>query len=158
MTSPRRSSARTPRSRPAPPLGPILEFMRLLWALDHGLLKTSKAMNRRFGVTGLQRLVLRIVGKQGRVSAGELAATLYVHPSTLTGVLRRLTERGALTRTVDPGDGRRALFSLTPRGRRLNRLQAGTVEAAVRALLARTPPDALETTARVLSRLVQSLA
>jgi DNA-binding MarR family transcriptional regulator len=39
------------------------------------------------GVTGPQRLVLRVVGLFPGMSAGELATVLRVHPSTLTGVL-----------------------------------------------------------------------
>jgi DNA-binding MarR family transcriptional regulator len=135
----------------------VLNFMRLLWALDHGLVKASKAMHRRFGVTALQRLVIRIVGKDRGISAGELAATLHVHPSTLTGVLRRLCARGILVRATDPADGRRALFALTARGKRIDRLRTGTVEAAVRGALAATTDAELAATARVLSRLVTAL-
>ena len=36
-------------------LSPELEFMRLLWAVEHGLQTTSKRMARRIGVTGPQR-------------------------------------------------------------------------------------------------------
>jgi hypothetical protein len=46
-----------------PALGDILDFMRLLWAVDHGLHSTSKRMNTSIGVTGPQRLVLRMTGK-----------------------------------------------------------------------------------------------
>src|ERR687884_1409361 len=94
-------------------LGPVLEFMKQLWALDHGLQTVSKRMESRFGITGPQRLVVRIVGRFPGISAGALADVLHVHPSTLTGVLRRLEERGVLQRRGDPNDGRRALFGLT---------------------------------------------
>ena len=124
------------------PLGPVLEFMKLLWALDHGLQSTSKRMEASYGITGPQRLVVRIVGRFPGISAGGLAEVLHVHPSTLTGVLRRLEERGVLQRKADPHDRRRALFGLTPRGRKLDTLRAGTVEAAVRRVLARMPAEA----------------
>ena len=42
-------------------LGRVLEFMRVLWAVDHALQSTSKWMEVRLGVTGPQRLVIRIV-------------------------------------------------------------------------------------------------
>jgi len=42
-------------------LGPVLEFMKQLWAVDHGLQSLSKRMESRFGITGPQRLVVRIV-------------------------------------------------------------------------------------------------
>ena len=73
-----------------PPLGEQLEFMRLLWAIDHGLQTRSKRMAAALGVTGPQRLVIRIVGRFPGVSAGQLARILHLDPSTLTGILRRL--------------------------------------------------------------------
>ena len=120
-------------------LGRVLEFMRLLWAVDHALQSTSKWMETRLGVTGPQRLVIRMIGCFPGVSAGALADLLHVHPSTLTGVLRRLTDRGAIRRTADPRDSRRALFWLTARGRRVDRLRSGTVEAAITRALANVP-------------------
>ncbi len=35
-----------------PPLGKVLDFLRLLWAVDHGLNRTSKRMEVELGVTG----------------------------------------------------------------------------------------------------------
>jgi DNA-binding MarR family transcriptional regulator len=123
-------------------LGPVLEFMKQLWALDHGLQTVSKRMESRFGITGPQRLVVRIVGRFPGISAGALAEILHVHPSTLTGVLRRLEQRGMIVRRSDPKDARRALFGLTPRGRKMDTLRTGTVEQAVRRVLARMPQEA----------------
>jgi DNA-binding MarR family transcriptional regulator len=142
----------------APPLGRVLEFMQLLWAVDHGLMRGSKRMERTLGVTGPQRLVVRIVGRRPGISAGGLAETLHVHPSTLTGVLRRLVERGVLERVRDPGDARRALFHLTRRGREVDATRSGTVEAVVRGAMASLSSDDLVAAGRVLARLGQALA
>jgi MarR family transcriptional regulator, organic hydroperoxide resistance regulator len=84
--------------------------------------------------------VVRIVGRFPGISAGEVADILHLHPSTLTGVLKRLGDRGLLERRADPADGRRALLELTVRGRKVDRLRDGTVEAAVRRTLRRLPP------------------
>src|SRR5437899_7072059 len=108
-----------------PPLGAVLDFMRLLWAVDHSLQSASKRMESTFGVTGPQRLVVRIVGRFPGIAAGRVAEILHVHPSTLTGILKRLEARGVLQRRADPRDGRRALFSLTPRGRKLDTVRTG---------------------------------
>ncbi len=109
-----------PDPAPGAGLGPVLEFMRLLWATDHGLQSASKAMATRLGVTGPQRLVIRILGRRAELSAGELSRILLVHPSTLTGVLQRLQGRGLVERRADPQDRRRALLRLTPAGRRVD--------------------------------------
>ena len=123
-------------------LGPVLEFMKQLWAVDHGLQTISKRLESQHGITGPQRLVVRIVGRTPGISAGALAQVLRMHPSTLTGILRRLETRGVLTRKSDPNDARRALFALTAKGRKVDMLKTGTVEAAVRRVLAKLPSEA----------------
>jgi len=116
-------------------LGSTLEFMRLLWGLDHALQKRSKGMAARHGVTGPQRLALRIVSRAPDVSAGDLAATLKIHPSTLTGVLQRLERRRLVTRRLDRGDRRRQRIALSPRGRAVMKASAGSIEQAVARVL-----------------------
>jgi DNA-binding MarR family transcriptional regulator len=138
-------------------LGEVIEFMRLLWAVDHGLSASSKQMDAVFGVTGPQRLVIRIVGRHPGIAAGRIAEILHVHPSTLTGVLGRLVERGILTRQTDPQDGRRALFGLTPAGKKLDALRSGTIEAKVRSALGKLPPRELAAARRVLTALAGAL-
>jgi DNA-binding MarR family transcriptional regulator len=139
------------------PLGPVLEFMRALWALDHAFQSASKRMESRLGVTSPQRLVVRIVGRFPRISAGEVAEILHIHPSTLTGVLKRLEARGVIARTADPKDGRRALLALTARGRELDQLRSGTVEAAVRKVLTRIPPQTARSARTLAETLVAEL-
>ena len=138
-------------------LGDVIEFMRLLWAVDHGLEASSKRMDVDFGVTGPQRLVIRIVGRHPGIAAGRIAEILHVHPSTLTGILGRLVERGILTRSSDPNDARRALFGLTNAGEKLDSLRSGTVEAKVRRALASMSPRDLAAAKRVLSTVGESL-
>jgi DNA-binding MarR family transcriptional regulator len=113
----------------------VLRFMQILWRVVHGLERASKRMATTHGVTGPQRLVLRLVGLQPGISAGALAGILHVHPSTLTGVLRRLQGQGMLARGSAPGDRRRAVLKLTAKGRRINDVRRGTIEAAVETAL-----------------------
>jgi MarR family transcriptional regulator, organic hydroperoxide resistance regulator len=138
-------------------LGRVLEFMRMLWAVDHALQSTSKWMEARLGVTGPQRLVIRMIGCFPGISAGALAALLHVHPSTLTGVLRRLTDRAAIRRSADPRDSRRALFWLTARGRRVDRLRSGTVESAITRALARASSGSRAAARGLLARVAVEL-
>jgi DNA-binding MarR family transcriptional regulator len=114
-----------------PELGDVLEFMRVIWQLDHALQRTSKLMEKNLGMTGPQRLVIRIVGRFPEIPAGQLAKLLHLHPSTITGVLKRLEEQGLLHRRVDTEDGRRSLLRLTERGKIFDVAAAGTVEACV---------------------------
>lgn len=129
--------ARETELRTADPdtLPEVLQFMRLLWALVHSLDRVSKHMSQELGVTGPQRLALRVVGLFPGISAGQLANILHIHPSTLTGILQRLIEQRLVVRTVSAGDRRRAQLRLTSRGAKINQLTGGTVEAAVHAVL-----------------------
>lgn len=140
-----------------PQLGDVLDFMRLLWAVDHGLQSTSKRMETTLGVTGPQRLVVRLVGRFPGITAGTLAQILHVHPSTLTGVLKRLEKRGLLERKSDPLDGRKALFALTEAGRGLDVPATGTVEAAVQRVLSKMTRARILHTQDVLNALAEEL-
>jgi DNA-binding MarR family transcriptional regulator len=139
------------------PLGETLSFMQLLWALTHGMESASKRMHAELGVTGPQRLVLRIVGHHGRISAGELAEILHIHPSSLTGMLRRLEDSELIRRESDPFDRRRALIELTRRGMRLNDGRSGTIEASIAAALSKLPKDKVAGAKAVLKALAASL-
>ncbi len=149
-----------PVNQPAeqpPELPHVLSFLRHLWAVHHALQAASKRMQRRYQVTGLQRLTVRIVGRSPGISAGALADVLHVHPSTLTGVLRRLVARGLLERVSDARDRRKALFALTPAGRRIDASKRGTVEAAVARALASLPAESIAAAREVLESIERSL-
>lgn len=142
---------------PDRPLGEVLEFMRALWAVNHALETTSRRMRRQLGVSGPERMVVRLVGRYPGISAGELARILHVHPSTLTGLLQRLVRRGMLRRTADADDGRRALFTLAAKGAAIDHVRSGTVEAAVKAALASLAPRDARVAAAVLEHLHRTL-
>lgn len=114
--------------------------MKILWGLVHALEVRSKRMRRTIGVTGPQRLVMRVLGRRPGATAGEIAATLEIHASTLTGILARLEKGGMIARRIDRADRRRARFALTAAGRAVDRERRGTVEAAVKRALARVAP------------------
>jgi len=143
---------------PAHGLGAALDFMRLLWALDHDLQRRSKRMEVELGVTGLQRIVIRLIGRFPAVTAGRLAELVHVHPSTLTGVLKRVVDRGYVARDRDPDDARIAHFVLTAEGGKIDGSQAGTVEAAVRRALARLPEERVDAAREVLAAVAEELA
>jgi DNA-binding MarR family transcriptional regulator len=114
-------------------------------------------MEAVLGVTGPQRLVVRIVGRFPGISAGQLAGVLHLHPSTLTGILRRLERRGLLTRRPDPRDSRRVALGLSAAGRRLDVAASGTIESEMKGLFATLPRQDTLATRRVLLTLTRWL-
>jgi DNA-binding MarR family transcriptional regulator len=135
----------------------VLQFMRLMWSVDHGLHKVSKRMATAIGLTGPQRLAVRIIGRSPGMAAGELAALMHLDPSTVTGIIRRLEDSRMIVRKPDPTDARRARLTLTQRGRELDRRSAGTIEAAVRRALASVPPQQVAAASQVLAALAAQL-
>jgi MarR family transcriptional regulator, organic hydroperoxide resistance regulator len=135
----------------------VLQFMRLLWAVGHGLQTASKRMEQQIGVTGPQRLVIRVLGQFPGLSAGALAELLHLHPSTLTGVLARLEKRRLIQRSGDPTDRRRTLLTLTSRGAAIDRLRDGTAEMMVRSALRGTSARARAHAQEVLTRVAAGL-
>jgi DNA-binding MarR family transcriptional regulator len=101
-------------------------------------------------------LVIRIVSRFPGLPPGQIARLLHVHPSTLTGILKRLERQGLVRRRADPRDGRRVFVGVTEKGRRLADAGAGTVEGSVEQVLARTSTAQVEGARAVLRDLAEA--
>jgi MarR family transcriptional regulator, organic hydroperoxide resistance regulator len=139
------------------PLDPVLDFMRLLWSIEHGLQRMSKRMENELGITGPQRLVLRVVGQFPGLSAGELAHIVRLHPSTITGIVQRLVAGGFLERRRDPADSRRAHLRLKRRALTYTRTSRGTVEQMVTQALRQAGARNVSAARKVLAHVAQQL-
>jgi len=140
------------------PLEPALDFMRLLWSIEHALERKSKRMDSELGITGPQRLVLRVVGRFPDVSPGELAQILRLHPSTITGIVQRLVTRKLIERMRDPGDSRRTRLRVKSSARAFTRASPGTVERAVTHALGRAGKSQVRAARNVLAAIAEELA
>ena len=112
-------------------------------------------MAATLGITGPQRLVIRIIGRFPSIHAKQLADILHLHPSSLTALVQRLERRDLVRRWPDPRDRRRWILGLTRQGQALNRETAGTIEAAVQRVLKTTTRDDLDVTRAVLGKLAR---
>jgi DNA-binding MarR family transcriptional regulator len=148
----------TPAARMSRRDAEVLEMLGLLWEVEHALRSRSKRMEGRLGVTGPQRLVLRLVSRQRDLSPGDLARRIHLHPSTLTGILQRLVDRGLIERRTDRRDHRRALLRVRPDAAPIVRATRDTVEARVAAVLARLPDETIGHARQVLGALVEGLS
>jgi DNA-binding MarR family transcriptional regulator len=139
------------------PVGDAIDVLRLIWAVDHALQRRSKSMAATLGITGPQRLVIRIIGRFPSIHSKQLAEILHLHPSSLTALVKRLERRDLVRRWPDERDRRRWLLRLTRRGQALNRETPGTIEAAVQRVLKTTTRYNLDGTRAVLSKLAREL-
>lgn len=144
---------------PDPP--PVIEagvMLGLLWRANHELELLSKRMIKGLGVTGPQRMVLRIIGRKPGISASGVCETARIHASTLTGVLERLVRGGFVERSRDSDDGRRARLALTPAGTRVAEARRGTVESAIVSSLSALSSEERAVVRRWLSAFADALA
>ena len=137
---------------------PSLEFIRLMWSVDHELQRVSKRMVQRIGLTAPQRLAVRFIGRQPGITLGALASLLHLHPGTVTGIIQRLEKMQLVTRERNVDDTRRMHLTLTARGRGVDRRRKGTVEAAVRRVVAGLTPSERAVAAQVMTQLARELA
>jgi DNA-binding MarR family transcriptional regulator len=112
-----------------------VEFLSAVWALYRELDSASARMLEHLGVSGPQRLALRIIELTPGISAGELALALDLHRSTVSGLAKRLEHLGLLTRRTDTSDRRVVFLELTAAGRKLNTRTALTIETALGELI-----------------------
>ena len=143
---------------PKPPVDPVLEFIRLMWSVDHELQRVSKRMVTRMGLTAPQRLALRFIGIRPDLTPGALAVLLHVHPGTVTGFVRQLEELGLIQIRRSDEDTRRIHLEQTPRGRVVNRRRSGTVESAVRRVVGRLTKTELRHASDTMRRLAEEVA
>ena len=136
----------------------VLEFIRRMWAVDHELHRVSKRMVDRIGLTAPQRLAVRFIGRHSGVTLGQLAELLHLHAGTVTGIVRRLEERGLVVQTRGVEDTRRRHVTLTASGRQVDRRRKGTVEAAVRRTAQAATPQQMAAAAYVMDVLAKHLA
>ena len=155
-------SPRTPDAGSGRPAQIELEFLKLVWRLDHGLRSRSKRLEQELGVTGPQRFTLRMLGEEGPPpSAGELAE----HPRAFTPAPSPECSDSASAGGTGGAD-RRLLETLAPRGPGLDRGAVGASiggrpapfsTAAVREALRQTSLADREAAERVLEKIVESL-
>ena len=79
----------------------------------------SQEVSSSFGITGPQLWALKIVSQHPDLALGELSRKMYLHPSTVTGVIDRLESKGYVVRDRDLADRRVVKVKLTPAGQDL---------------------------------------
>ncbi|WP_432824892.1 MarR family winged helix-turn-helix transcriptional regulator [Dactylosporangium sp. CA-092794] len=104
--------------------------------------------------------VLSRLNRGGPTTPGELATGERIKPQAMGTTLQALEQRGLVSRSPDPGDGRRVLMTITGEGRRLltDRLQLKT--KALAEAIGRLTDDerrSLAEATRLLERLVEEL-
>jgi DNA-binding MarR family transcriptional regulator len=148
--------------RPAGPSHPDLiepadaaDVVRTLRRLFRALHEYSKAVFAKSGLSGPQVWALSLLAARPRLSAGELAEDMFVHPSTLTGIVDRLVRKGLVSRAVDKEDKRGVRLAVTRSGLRLLKRTPPPVQVGLTRALAALPPRRLRELRRSLERIAR---
>lgn len=110
------------------------------------------------GITPTMHAALSSVETHGPMTAGQLAAHEQVTKATMTRTIAVLLERGLITRTPDPLDGRVTWLQVTSAGSKLlQRARLRTDEYLASRVLALPPADraTLERAADIIERLAE---
>ena len=79
----------------------------------------SRYLWQEYGLTSPQLGALRELEKSPLATPGHLAEQLHVSPQTIAGILKRLEQRGLISRARDENDRRSFSLQITDEGRRL---------------------------------------
>jgi DNA-binding MarR family transcriptional regulator len=152
---------RLSRNRPAPDRRPAdVELAALLDSaagLAEAVNRSAQLAQQRFGLSGAQLFVLRLLAEAPAQSLNDLAARAGTHQSTVSVVVNRLVVRGLVARSASAADGRRVILALTRTGRALARRVPEPVYARLTEAFRRLPQRERRLVARALARVVGEL-
>ncbi len=94
------------------------ELPLALRAAYHGLHRQSDMQFAEHGVTADQFVLLATLARGAALTQRELAARMPSDPSTVRAMLALLEQRGLVSRSSHPTDGRARTVALTKAGRR----------------------------------------
>ncbi|MBU0514188.1 MAG: MarR family transcriptional regulator [Proteobacteria bacterium] len=117
----------------------------------------SKELNRNFQVSQPQLSCLLALDQYGPMSSSALAKYILVKPSTITGIVDRLEQKGLVTRQRNTNDRRVVTIELTEPGRQLARDAPPPIPEVIIHGLKKLPPETTQKIVEYLGTLVSLL-
>lgn len=145
-------TARSPRA--TDDLSAALDAIR---RIVQALRVSTRAAERRLGISGAQLFVLHALSEAPAHSLNELAARTFTHQSSVSTVVERLVRKRYVSRKRSAADGRRVVLSLTPSGRALLRSSPDIAQLRLISALRELPPRNRRTLATLLDRVVHAM-
>ena len=103
-----------PPARRDQEIADVLDNLRRVFKVVH---RYSKRAEKVGGLTGPQVWAMKVLAESSPIRVTDLARRMYLHPSTVVGILDRLEQQGQVTRTRSEKDHRVVTVSLTAKGR-----------------------------------------
>jgi DNA-binding MarR family transcriptional regulator len=124
--------------------------MNAVRSVVRALRLNTRSIEGKLGISLAQLFVLQQLADRPADSLNELAERTATHQSSVSVVVRRLVDRGLVTRVASPADRRRVQIALTPEGESMLRGAPPTVQGDLMAGMARMKPDQQSTLAELL--------
>jgi DNA-binding MarR family transcriptional regulator len=131
--------------------------MNAIRTLVAALNQSARAVEQETGVTNAQLFVLRELAQHEPLSINDIAARAMTLQSTASLLVRRLVSLGLVRRTPDANDARRALITLTARGRHIVDRAPEPPTAQVLRALRKLPPPTRRRLDGALVQLLESM-
>jgi DNA-binding MarR family transcriptional regulator len=96
---------------------PIERSMNAVRSVVRALRINTRAIELKMGISLAQLFVLQQLAERSADSLNELADRTATHQSSVSVVVRRLVDRGYVSRTASTADKRRIEIAVTPAGR-----------------------------------------
>lgn len=112
----------------------------------------TRAIELKMGISLAQLFVLQQLAERPAESLNELAERTATHQSSVSVVVRRLVERGLVSRTASAADKRRIEIDVTPAGRALLSDAPPTIQSQLIAGLRTMPREDQDKLAEMLER------
>jgi len=121
-----------------------IRLVELFTEINRKLFKRLAPFAQREGLSTAEFLVLWKMNRKVSCRVLELAGEIGVPPSTLTGILDRLTAGGWLEREADPEDRRAVVMRITQKLRQLIRHTTQESGRSLVKVFRQLPPDLIE--------------
>lgn len=130
--------------------------MNAVRAMVRALRVSSRMIESKMGISGAQLFVLQQLADKPAHSLNELADRTATHQSSVSVVVRRLVDRGYVTRTTSDADRRRVELALTDKGRTLLAGAPTTVQIKLLRAVRGLNPDDRKSLATLLQAWVRA--
>lgn len=131
---------------------PVERSMNAVRSIVRAFRVNTRAIELKMGISLAQLFVLQQLTERSADSLNELAERTATHQSSVSVVVRRLVERGLVSRTSSSSDRRRIEIAVTPAGRALLEDAPTTIQTQLMTALRRLSRDDQNTLAGLLER------
>ena len=134
----------------------MLPYQRFSETFPRAMVLMGPKIYGEFGITAQQARALREIGN-GPITGGELSASFGVKLPAAARLLRRLEEKGWVTKAQDKNDRRVFWLELTPEGALFKDKLQTKREEVIKAMFDKLTPQEQEEVAKGIELLLKSL-